>query len=61
MSSRSPLHQIEIVALIGIWRARQKAMDLILVLTLIPASLGLALALQLGALKLIVWALHSRI
>jgi hypothetical protein len=35
-------------------------MELLTLVTVIPASLGVALLLQLGALKAILWVLHSR-
>ena len=34
-------------------------MELFILLTLIPASIGLALVLQIAALKVILWALHA--
>jgi hypothetical protein len=35
-------------------------MELLTILTVIPAALGLALLLQIGALKAIFWALNAR-
>jgi hypothetical protein len=36
-------------------------MELLMILTVIPAALGLALLLQIGALKMIFWALNSNV
>jgi hypothetical protein len=43
---------------VGLWRAPLIDVELLTILTVIPGSLGLALLLQLGALKLILRALH---
>jgi len=32
-----------------------------MIMTVIPAALGLALLMQIGALKVIFWALNSRV
>ena len=44
---------------IGTSCAQQVSMELLIFLVLIPAALGLALVLQVGALKVILWALQS--
>ena len=49
------------IFVIGILNAHQYGVELLLILTTIPAALGLALLLQIGALKVIFWALNSRI
>jgi hypothetical protein len=46
---------------IGILNAQIWSVELLMILTTIPAALGLALLLQIGALKIIFWALNSRI
>jgi hypothetical protein len=57
----APLPVKAISDLIGIWCAHQVSMELLIFLVLVPAALGLALVLQVGALKVILWALQSGI
>jgi hypothetical protein len=45
--------------MIGTLCAQQVSMELLIFLVLIPAALGLAFVLQVGALKVILWALQS--
>jgi hypothetical protein len=49
------------IFVIGTLSANQCSVELLTILTTIPATLGLALLLQIGALKVIFWALNSRI